>query len=273
MNNDEPIIKFGNLRKTLSEMGVHVPETNGNTYTIVDPQTVTFDDIKSGRLTVAPDKITLTDSDGKVHEGFIYKKYYVLKYGSLPVFHLCECSTIREFKSMGQFDSDYIFYNSSPVDVYDKYNHNLVKRGSVLRLCKNCIQQLRGTITYSSATTTEEYVQELRERSGGEENAGPVEVRENGETRDWEKIARKYRQKVHFTCESCKQQILSMKDKQRFLHVLHINGNKADNRDSNLKCLCPQCHYQSDIIYRGEVNTTPILKNELQEFIHAYKAD
>lgn len=271
MEEDEPIINFPSLRNTLRSMGINVPKHTGNTYKIVDPTTVTFEDIQNGSLIVTPDHISFKDNDGIEHEGFIYKKYYSLYYNSRPVFHICECRTIREFKEIGRFDSDYVFYNSSPVDVYDLHNHNRVSRNNVLRLCQNCIRQLSNVGVHPTYRTTDEFVAELKERAGDENvSRGPVEVRDNGMTRDWEKIERDYRKHVHHTCEKCHTQVLSMKDKKRFLHVIHLNGKGADNRISNLRCLCPKCHSQSDIEYRKLLQSDTNARKDYDEFLRNY---
>ena len=48
-----------------------------------------------------------------------------------------------------------------------------------------------------------------------------------------------------FTCEHCGLQITEPFD-QHFIHTHHKNGNKTDNRESNLECLCVRCHSEKD---------------------------
>ena len=64
---------------------------------------------------------------------------------------------------------------------------------------------------------------------------------ENEYTPDWAIISRKRREECNWTCQSCKIQ-LDDHQYRRFLHVHHINGQKHDNSQGNLRVLCIHCH-------------------------------
>lgn len=78
---------------------------------------------------------------------------------------------------------------------------------------------------------------------------------------DWPKISWDYRKQKNWTCESenCGRQFHGNKT---LLHTHHINMQKGDNRESNLKALCLHCH---DKEHKGNPylqKATQVLKNQ-----------
>lgn len=55
--------------------------------------------------------------------------------------------------------------------------------------------------------------------------------------------------KREYCCEDCK--LSSWHGKPIRLQLDHVNGDNLDNRESNLKILCPNCHSQTDTFSRG----------------------
>ena len=70
-----------------------------------------------------------------------------------------------------------------------------------------------------------------------------------GYTRNWDDISRKYREKHDYTCEECGLRIDNLYDRQ-YIHVHHIDANKLNNTESNLRCLCLRCHSSVDKFHR-----------------------
>lgn len=90
-----------------------------------------------------------------------------------------------------------------------------------------------------------------------------------GYTKDWQQISTNYKEKHNYTCEKCGLSITNPFDK-RFIHVHHINGIKTDNNESNLKCLCIECHSKIDNLHQ-ENYKYGAKRIDLQEFINKYR--
>ena len=63
----------------------------------------------------------------------------------------------------------------------------------------------------------------------------------NTYTRDFAEISAKVRCDAGWTCQECGQ-VLANEKYRGYLDVHHVNGNKQDNRLTNLKVLCVGCH-------------------------------
>lgn len=55
--------------------------------------------------------------------------------------------------------------------------------------------------------------------------------------------------KKEYKCEIC--ELSSWKNKPIRLQIDHINGDRLDNREENLRIICPNCHSQTDTFARG----------------------
>ena len=66
-----------------------------------------------------------------------------------------------------------------------------------------------------------------------------IRQKQGGYSSDWSEISKALRKKRNWCCESCK---LDLSKNPQLLDAHHVNGNKADNDESNLKALCKDCH-------------------------------
>ncbi|WP_158022022.1 HNH endonuclease signature motif containing protein [Flammeovirga pacifica] len=175
--------------------------------------------------------------DGKSHKGYMFiKEPWIEKYGSYPKFHVTQCQTIQEFINRGNFKIRYEFSNSSVNDLIDKSSRNLYK-DQALEMCTYCKKAIMEDIH-----TTEDFFDSL-DKSEIESNN--IEVDIHGYVKDKEKISRVYRSRHNYICEVCSIEPLSKMDR-RWWHVHHVDGDKTNNSETNLKCLCIKCHSEVD---------------------------
>ena len=62
-------------------------------------------------------------------------------------------------------------------------------------------------------------------------------------TKDWRYVSNAYLKKVGNRCEDCGVK----KTRDKIVAVDHIDGNKKNNDESNLKARCPKCHYKKGV--------------------------
>ena len=97
----------------------------------------------------------------------------------------------------------------------------------------------------------------------------------NDYTNDFREISNRLRQDLGWKCEGCAR-VLADHKLRRFLDVHHINGNRRDNRHSNLKVLCIVCHanqpdhhhMKSDPRYRDYLSTRLETLPTREEAVH-----
>ena len=222
---------------------------------------------KSGSISFDDPGIYL-EYNGSKHRGYMYIKEAYVSYTpgvlKFPKIHLKKCQKINEFIQRGEFKKRYIWSNSSKNDVLDITRKDPPITPKLypdvsLDVCGYCRKEMRDDIK-----NTVDFSDSL----GVEEKNNDVKVDIFGYHFKQNQISKYYRNKQNFTCERCNVKPLN-KLHQRWWHLHHVNGNKIDNTESNLMCLCILCHANVDKRHKANFSTGN-RKIELDNFTKQY---
>ncbi len=251
---------FENLANRLTELGY--PESTETGFRIIKRDFTAEE--QAGNISFKGDGIYLT-IDGQILKGYMYLKFPIINfdgYPKFPKFHIIDCVTIKEQKQKGNFDNRYFWHNSNTVDLKDR-NDGTVYENVTLELCRWCENTLG--VNYS---TTQDFFNLLDMQEQDDINE-ELEVDIFGYTLDWQQISREYRKEKNYTCENCGITPDTPADK-RFFHVHHKNGNKTNNKRSNLECLCILCHANEDSRHEHNFDTRR-MQREVNGFVSKYR--
>ena len=178
-------------------------------------------------------------------------------------FHLTKCQTIESFDKNNR-NSRYVISKKQnglfDVNLVDRESKKLIeKKQEFLKPCKNCLKE----INYKDYKNNKEEIyknfqlKEYFERYPST-NLDKTKYRDsdtaplNEYTANWEQVSFGYREKQKWICEGCS---INLEDNSKFLHVHHIDADKSNNDESNLKALCIECHSQEPEHKRLEYNS------------------
>lgn len=235
---------FSSLKQFLRNEGYHVSDKAG--YVAVKPDDA-FDKQGKTQISFHGNKgeigIFVTDKHGVKRQVYMYKHRYHLGYGKPPTFHICQCQTIASFMSQGRF-GEYHYANTDEVDVFDlDTRQSVMLRG--LPLCSNCYSRMG----YLYSVNDSSHFVEILKQAGMASDNQAQEVDIFGYVKDWEAISKAYRELHEYKCEKCGYDGSSLLDRM-FMHTHHKDGNKLNNNESNLQCLCIKCHSEVDQTHR-----------------------
>lgn len=261
----QPLITFGAFTKSLQRKG-YVVKAAKDAYREIDSEEVSLKEIEEGSMVFDNDGIFVNMPDGSRQQVFLYKRAYnIEKYGK-PRYHTCKCSVIESFLQGDGSIPEYRKANTMPVRVIDWSDGRKDKEIDNLPHCNYCSHLERGKY---DRMTSNDFVEILRKAHEQDEPQpqGDVKVDIFGYTEDWQEVSRAYREKMDYTCEECGVKVEPLDGE--FMHVHHISGNKIDNRESNLKCLCIKCHSEVDARHVKNFSRRS-QQNIIREFLDKY---
>lgn len=234
--NEPPIYDFKKFKATLKQLGYIIGETRP--YTPLEVADVNLSNIQSGEVEITDEGIFyINPTNGNKQQIFLYMRNYDMASYGKPRYHITNCSTLQELGT-----KRYRRANTGTVIVYDTSRKRDVKV-SGLPLCKNCLRLLRDErlLKYYSDMTSDEFEKILREVGETAKNEENTDVDLEGYIWKWQKISEAYRTKKNYTCEICGF-IPENRMDRHYMHVHHKDGNKTNNIEGNLQCLCIVCH-------------------------------
>lgn len=255
------LYQFEILEKKLDEWGFPSLKS-GSGFQII--KGIDFEEAyKSGSISFEEDGIYL-EYDGKKYRGYMFIQEAYITYNGgpakFPKFHLLKCRTIQEFINSGRFKQRYEWSNSDVNNLIDKQTrtkYNDIK----LEVCAYCKADF-----FDEIDDTKDFFDSLDKSELEEDN---IEVDIFGYVRGKEKISKAYREKKNYTCESCKI-VPNETIHRRYWHTHHKDGDKKNNKESNLQCLCILCHCYKDLRHEENFDKNR-MKIELNTFTDLYR--
>lgn len=169
----------------------------------------------------------------------------------LPKFHIAECSTLKSMIDLGK-KKRYVVSQKE-----DKMFHLNLISGRLVRsieqpldVCKNCLELLRWdnysknmslvkkdncVKNFSISDFFIKYPKVPIQNDGYSNSSSPI----NQYPKNWNEISYNYRFSKNWICEQCG---VDLKSHKYLLQTHHINSQKNDCRNANLKALCVDCH-------------------------------
>lgn len=258
MGNTAPIFSFPKLKERLITMGIKIGKAD--TYKKINSVDVLPEDIGE-RLVINNDGIFYIDDNDNRHHAFLYKRHYHLNTYGKPRIHTCRCQTINAFMNSSGSIPEYRVAETDTVMVLNWDNNNEETEVSNLPLCKFCASML-----FNNKIQNSKDFEEILSRAATREPT-ELELDYYGYVKDWEEISLAYRTKLNFTCERCGTHVKDFD--HAFIQTHHKNGDKTNNKETNLECLCIHCHANVDDVHRRNfsIGGKPVM---LQKYLEKY---
>ena len=170
-----------------------------------------------------------------------------------PRYHVADCITLENMRQKGRFNR---YVSTAKADGYfriEPWEFETKTRGeemlSKLAPCQNCLKALNYDDFESKRKNDRKVIVNDFDIQKFFENYEPVfrclplynadTFPEGNYTSDWAKISEDTRIKANWTCSDCGVNLVSNRN---LLHVHHLDGNRGNNKPSNLEPLCCVCH-------------------------------
>ncbi len=173
----------------------------------------------------------------------------------LPKFHIANCPTLKNMSEIGRSHRYLISANVDGTFRLNVFRGNAMKTEiQSLNVCQNCLGALefngyKNNLTrperalhvsaFTPASFFEQYPRLLDGAGHGDSIVAPI----NAYPADFPKISTQVRTAAGWRCQEVKCKYdCSPPSIRQYLHVHHLNGNRADSSRRNLKAVCVECH-------------------------------
>jgi len=218
---------------------------------------------EAGKIEFREDGIHLIH-EAQEWKGYMYMPTYkVSKYDSFSKFHITRCTVIDDFMRSGMFNTYYKWSNHQVNDIEDR-DTGLNHPDKTLKVCSKCVSQLINI----DIKDTEDFFNSLDKEKQGNQD---LQVDIFGYVKGWEKISKAYRATKNYTCEECGVKCTSTMHR-KWWHTHHRDGDKTNNYESNLECLCVCCHSRKDQVHEVNFNNHT-WKRHIEIFVKLYRIE
>jgi len=175
-------------------------------------------------------------------------------------YHLANCSTLRSMRAAGREKRYLVTKRKDGLFEVNDLTWSTPKKYIVkMRLCYNCIQELRWRRLYFTPFVLEKYFEKF-------DTYVPKTIRRIETVKkiqtyspNHEDIAREYKKAANYTCQSCG---VHCAFDPSLLNLHHKDGDPSNNDHNNLRIFCVDCHSKQP--YHTQVSRPKVAKEKIE---------
>lgn len=195
--------------------------------------------------------------DGVPLRVYLYLRQYDVKNYQYPRKHYFRCQTVETYTNFSSTNQETVNIRCTSTDqIYTDLK---------LPVCDHCQQIFKNQTTQTLlGTSFNDFILQMACNGNN-----LMQQDKHGYPLNFSEISTAFRASKEYTCENCHLKITEYAHKH-YMHTHHINYQKQENCQDNLKCLCIRCHSEVDPIHQNNFKNTPHMARELEKFNALY---